>query len=245
MLSGRSLVNRIRARLGRPESAGGIGMAFTPAMAEDWRALEEEVDAALKRAGSAFVSSWEVGAAELGRVVLGREGERALLERYSDAAVPALTPFQDLHKGCAGAMAEGAKAGLAKGDLGAATLPLVRMLHGLDARAEAGWGKTVAYLEPLYAVARPGAREDLAGGAAPLAQACRNADAVLRDSLSKLPQAASLGDGVIDAFDAWQRAITREIEIIVDGRVKALVRGMATGLARHGSCPGERSRERS
>jgi hypothetical protein len=222
---GRGLLHRLRDRLGGRPAAAPIGLAFTADMVEPWMELEEEVDGSLKKAGTAVVGSWEVATTELARALVGAEHERTLIERFSDAAVPTLGAFQDLHKGCPSAFIEGRSAGEQKKTLAAATLPLVRLLVGLDGRAEAGWAKSTDYLEPVFALtADPAAAKAAFGaGGAELARACREADAVLRDTLSKLPQATSLHEGVSVAFDAWQLKITRELEIGIDRYTRPLV----------------------
>jgi hypothetical protein len=219
------LLSRLRTRLRPPAASPVVGVRFTPAMAEVWKELDEQVDAELKKAGSSFVGAWEVGAAELGRVVVGEPDGNALIERYSDALVPALQPFQDLHKGCVSAMAAGLRAGLATGSVSAAAAPLAGLLAGLDERAAEGWGKTTAHLAPLFAkCTRPDeARLRFAAGDRALRQACSDADLVWRARLDALPQAPGLWEGITGAAEAWQLAVTRDIEFAVDRQVKGLV----------------------
>lgn len=221
----------LRRRLARgsaeaTRSAPGIGPAYAPEMAETWRELQEQVDGALKAVGSAVVATWEVGAADLGRAVLGRPDERAILDRYSDALVPTLAPFQDLHKAWPGAHAQGARDAERDPTLRALCLPLVRLVAGLDARVGEGWGKTCAYLVPVV-----GEGVDLAGAGARIGLACRDAEGTLRERLGRLPSAESLEEGVMDAAEAWQHELSRELEIELHARCKAIVAAVSRGGA--------------
>lgn len=227
MFRKKDIVSRLRARFGADTPiAGPVGMAFTPAMEPEWQELEEQVDAALKQVGSAVVASWEVGAAEIARVIIGLPDERALIERYSDALVPTLSAFQDLHKGCPGAFAEGLRAGRADGTLTSATRPLVMLFSGLDQRAQDGWAKTTEYLEPLFERCRAGTPVRAAFAAAPLAEACRKGESTLRSTLSTLPRAASLDDGVVEAFEAARDAMVRDLEFALHTPTRALAAGL-------------------
>lgn len=226
------LLTRIRNRLragGAP--SGALGARFTPALEETWRELEEQVDGELRKAGSSVVGAWEVGAAELGRAVVGLPDDKALVERFSDALVPTLQPFQDLHKGLGRAMNEGLRAGLATGTVAAATEPLAGLLVGLDERAGAGWTKTTAHLAPLFArCARPDeARDRFLAGERALRQACVEADEVWRARLAALPGAPGLWEGLTGAAEAWQLTITRALEIAIDRHAKQLVAGIREG----------------
>ncbi|MDP2316071.1 MAG: hypothetical protein Q8P41_24450 [Pseudomonadota bacterium] len=222
------LLSRLRTRLRGSSAPSAIGPRFTPAMAEVWVELEEQVDGELKKAGSSIVGSWEVGAAELGRAIVGLDDDRVLVERYSDALVPTLQPFQDLHKGIAAAMQAGLRAGTSAGSLAAATAPLARLMEGLDDKAAEGWAKTTLHLEPLIQrCARPDdARDRFAAGGRVLRQACADADLVWRARLDTLPEAPGLWEGLTGAAEAWQLSITRALELGVDRQVKGLVAGM-------------------
>lgn len=217
------LLSRLRARLGR--SSATLGPTFRPDHVEPWKELEEQVDAELKKVGSSVVGAWEVGAAELGRVVVGRPDDKALLERYSDSLVPALQPFQDLHKGCAAAMSEGRRAGESQGTFAAATAPVLGLVEGLGPRAVDGWRKTTAHLSPVFAAAKDpaAARARFEAGGAALAEGCARAERVLRDRLMALPDAPDLWTGLTGAVEAWQLALTRELEIALDRSTKGLV----------------------
>jgi len=231
MAFGRRLLTRLRGRFSGAAPKAGTsppGAEFSPPQQEQWDELEEQVDSALKKIGSAVVQTWEVGAAELGRVSVGRVDDRVLVERYSDALVPFLTPFQDLHKKCPTAMAEGKRVGIERGSIPAAVAPLNRMVDGLDTAAEAGWIKTAEYLGPLFdACVDPAAsRADFITAGPKIAEACRVANDGLKESLRVLPAAESLWDGMLDAFERYQEALGRDMEILLDGKVKALARGI-------------------
>jgi hypothetical protein len=214
--------SRLSSLLSRRRQAR-LGPSFGEGRREEWGELEEQVDAEVKKLGAAVVGAWEVGAAELGRVVVGRADDKALVERFSDALVPTLQPFQDLHKHVAGAMREGLDAGLRADRVDAATAPLVAMVRGLGARAADGWAKTVKHLEPVLAQCPDpaGARAHLGDGAS-LARACDAAERVLVDRLAAMPEAATLWDGLMGAVEAWQLALSRELEIELCGRAKGL-----------------------
>jgi hypothetical protein len=220
------LITRLKSRLrGAPPVSRTLGERFTPADAEVWKELEEQVDAELKKAGSALVGAWEVGAAELGRVVMAQPDDKALIERFSDALVPTQQAFQDLHKGIPTAMAKGLRAGTTAGTFAAATVPLVELLAGLDTRAEAGWTKTTGHLGPLFALCKEpdAARAAFLAGGPALAQACRDADQVWRTKLAALPASPGLWEGMTGAAEGWQLAVTRGVEIAVVRHTKGLV----------------------
>jgi hypothetical protein len=209
----------------RPASARRA--TFGPEDREVWLELVEQVDAETKKVGSAVVGAWEVGAAELGRAVVGRPDDRALIERYSDALVPTLQPFQDLHKLVDAAMRKGLDAGLAANDVSAATAPLLVMVGGLGQRATDGWAKTVKHLEPVLAACPDpdAARARLADGA-PLQRACEDAERVLVAGLAAVRTAPDLWTGLMNAVEAWQLALGRELEIFLCGRAKQLSRDL-------------------
>ncbi len=200
-------------------------------MVEVWKELEEQIDGELKKPGSSIVGAWEVGAAELGRAVVGLADDRSIVERYSDAVVPTLQPFQDLHKGLVTAMQAGARAGLAERSLPAATEPLARLLEGLDDKAADGWARTTRHLEPLFLrCARPDdARDHFAAGGRALRQACADADLVWRARLAALPEAPGLWEGLTGAAEAWQLSVTRELELAIVRQVKGLVAAVREG----------------
>ncbi|MFZ5475742.1 MAG: hypothetical protein ACOZNI_03110 [Myxococcota bacterium] len=220
--------SRLRGLL-RRQGPSRAGQGFGPAQREAWEELVEQVDAEIKKAGSSVVGAWEVGAAELGRVMVGDPDDKAVVERFSDALVPTLQPFQDLHKGVNAAMRAGLDRGLAAGRLDAATAPLLALVEGLGGRAATGWRKTVAHLEPVIARAKDPAatRARLDAGAAGLAEACEAAERVLRARVAALADAPTLWDGVTGAVEDWQLALTRELEIQLCGLAKGLVRDLA------------------
>lgn len=226
--------SRIRARLGLrggPPALAGIGAAFGPALEDDWKELVEQVDADLRKVGASVVSSWEVGAAGLGRALVGRADDAALIERYSDALVPTLAAFDALHKGCAGAMDAGLRAGLSSGQLAMATAPLPALVASLGENTSAGWQRTVEHLEPVFAccAAPDAARARFLGGRHDLVAACAEADGVLRARLEALPRARTLWEGLTAATEAWQLALSRSLEIALSRHTRALVEEVKAG----------------
>lgn len=223
----RGLLSRVRARFSTPPAvAVPVGAVWSVAVADAWPDLSEQIDAHLKRPGTAAVSTWEVCAAELARRLVGEDGEAALIARFSDALVPTLDALLTLHKALPGALAAGRKAGEAAGTLAAATRPLVGLPLGLDAELEVAWGKTVAWLEPLLVGApnRDEARNALLAVGPRLAVGAREAEFALREALSVLPQATTPEEGLIDPFERWADVLVRAIEMEVYGGVKAMIR---------------------
>lgn len=232
----RGLLSRVRNRLSRLGGGGsaaapGIGPAFPAVYEEEWNELVEQVDNYTQKIGAAVVQTWEVGAAELARSVVGQPDEKVTIERFSDALVPTLTPFQDLHKKCSGAMAQGLSAGIERNSMAAATAPQVTMIDGLGERAREGWEKTATYLAPVFALgADPaGTEAKFRAAGVELSRACDAAQGVLRQNLDAVPQKPRLWDGVCDSWDNWQLALVRDIEIIVTGATRALVADVRAG----------------
>lgn len=225
------LLSRIRARLSGGRARVGLGPDFRPDLEDEWNELGEQVDAELKKIGASVVGAWEVGAAELGRVVVGRPDDKALIERYSDALVPTLQPFQDLHKHCSTAMNEGLRAGRRDRTMAAATDPLSRLAEGLGDRAAEGWAKTSKHLEPLFAIAADPAkaRARFAEGGDALRRGCASAEVVWNARLAAIPESPTLWAGLTGAAEAWQLAVTRELEIAIDGYAKGLVADIRAG----------------
>lgn len=214
------LLTRLRQRLSRPAPAPAptLGARWTPAMEREWEDLPEQVDASLKKVGSAIVSTWEVGAAGLGRALRGQPADRALIERYSDALVPLLTPYQDLHKGSASAMRAAREAAARASDPRAAAAPLLDLLDPLPRRAAEGLVKTVDYLDPLIArAADPAALRAAMLSAGPaLQQSAARHHAALGAALARLPDAPDLLTGLCSPFEDWQAAVGRDVEVTLD-----------------------------
>ena len=63
-----------------------------------------------------------------------------------------------------------------------------------------------------------------------LRQACVDADAVWRAGFESLPAAPGLWEGVTGAAEAWQLALSREVEIIVVRQAKGLVSAVREGV---------------
>jgi hypothetical protein len=235
----RGLLSRVKNRLSRIAGGGavakgaGIGPGFGIAYEEDWNELVEQVDNYTQKVGAAVVQTWEVGAAEMGNAVRGLKEDKAMIERFSDALVPTLTPFQDLHKKCSGAMQQGFGAGVSGNSMAAATRPLVGLVDGLGDRAFEGWTKTATYLEPMFALCRnpEESRDRFLAFGPELAAGCAKAQAVLQQNLDGVPNQPRLWGGICDSFDAWQLALTRELEISMTRAAKELVKDVREGVA--------------
>lgn len=226
----KGLLSRVKNRLSglgigvRPPPPG-IGPGFSPAYEEEWNELVEQVDNYTQKLGAAVVQTWEVGAAELGRAVIGLPNEKSTIERYSDALVPTLSPFQDLHKKCSGAMAQGLAAGTDQNSMAAATAPLHHMVDGLGTRAQEGWAKTADYLGPVFDLTRDPAkaRQAFLAVGPEIAKACDDAQGVLKQNLDGIPQNPKLWSGVCDSFDNWQLRLVRGLEIAITRAARELV----------------------
>lgn len=218
------LLSRVKNRLLRARAPAGIGPGFPSSYAEEWKELEEQVDNYGQRVGAAVVQSWEVGAAELARSIRGLPGEKVLIERFSDALVPTLTPFQDLHKKTAVAMKLGFDQGTSTSQIAAANTALVGLVAGLGTTAADGWTKGVVYLEPVFAVCGEpeGARQAMLAHGPSLQAACDLAERLLVAELAKAPDRASLWVAVTDPFDLWQARLVRELEIAITNATREL-----------------------
>lgn len=223
------LLSRIRHRIDRRlhPTPSGVGTVLTPALEKEWDELPEQVDAYLKKVGSAVVSSWEVGAAELGRVVLRFPENQKLIDRYSDALVPTLAPYQDLHKRCSSQMAAARNVAKKQG-IPAAVPEMLELFRGLGPKAAEGWVKTVEYLEPLITLCQDPVktRAEMLRLGPELSESAVRSEAALKAQLVALPAAPTLYDGVCDAFETYQLAISRDLEIGLDRVARALVTGL-------------------
>lgn len=220
------LISRLRTRVERRlhPVPTGIGNVLTPALEKEWEDLPEQVDACMKKIGSAVVSSWEVGAAELGRAVIGYPNNQALINRYSDALVPTLAPYQDLHKRCDAQMLA-ARNAAKKAGMSAAVPEWMEIVRGLGPRAAEGWGKTLAYLEPVLALCQdpPATRREMEKLAAILEESAAKGEVALRRDLESLPNAPRLFEGMCDAFENYHLQMGRDLEIGLDRAVRRLI----------------------
>lgn len=227
------LLSRVKNHLlGKKAPPPGIGPAFPAAYTEEWNELVEQVDNYGQKVGAAIVQSWEVGAAELGRSVHGKPGDKVLIERFSDALVPTLTPFQDLHKKTTVAMKLGLEQGTAANQIGVANRALLGLVDGLGASAESGWAKSCEYLEPIFlGCGNPDhARGAMLAHGPSLRAACDAAHAVLAAELATAPARATLWVAVTEPFDLWQLRLVRELEIALTNATRELAaNARATG----------------
>jgi hypothetical protein len=221
------LLSRIRNRLApRPPVSAPLGNQLPPDLDTLWAELPEQVDAYMKKIGSSIVSSWEVGAAETSRRLIGRPDEKRLIERFSDALVPTLAPYQALHKQVPSVMQAALKAVKSQKNLNAAVPDLLKLVEGLGEQAAEGWLKTVDYLEPLLALTHAPTQSTQAlkaGDAEFKASALRHAQ-ILQSRLEALPKANSLFTGICDAFEAYQIGMSRDLEIHLDKQTRILMK---------------------
>jgi hypothetical protein len=194
-------------------------------VAEAWPELQEQIDAHLRRPGTAVVATWEVATSELARRLIGELEERRWIDRFSDGRVPTLDALQGPHNALPDALVHGRRDGEAIGTLAAATRPLVLLPHGVDAALEEGWGRTVRWMQPLVETSpRPEEANAVLVAAGPrLAAAAREAEAVLRAELALLPQATSPLEGLVDPFERWADVLCRGIEVEIFTAARAFV----------------------
>jgi hypothetical protein len=219
------LLNRLRQRIDRRlhPPAPKAGPVWTEQMEKEWEDLPEQVDAALKKLGSAAVGTWEVGAADLGRVLIGQPQERSLMERYSDGLVPTLEPYQELHRRCAGQMQRALVAARA-GGLPALEPEFTGILEGLSGRVDEGWDKTVTWLAPLIALSgHPAELErELRTRGGQLRESAQVNEQKLRERLRVLPQ-ENLYENLCEVWEEYQQDMCRDIEVILDSATQMLV----------------------
>ena len=232
------LLSRVKARLSGKKSPVGIGAGFARSYEEEWNELVEQVDNYGQKVGAAIVQSWEVGAAELGRAAFRRgdldpAAQKVLIERFSDALVPTLTPFQDLHKKTSVAMKAGFARGSSSGQIAQANSELLGLVAGLGESGDAGWAKSVEYLGPMFDLcADPdAARAAMRRHGEGVRAACTAAEAVLAAELAQAPGRASLWVAVTEPFDRWQLKLVRELEITITAASRELVAALASPTA--------------
>jgi len=221
------LLSRLRHRLApRPPVSAPLGNQLPAELDTVWAELPEQVDAYMKKIGSSIVSSWEVGAAETARRLIGRPDEKRLIERFSDALVPTLAPYQALHKQVPSVMQSALKVIKAQKTLDAAVPELLKLIEGLGDQAAEGWLKTVDYLEPLLAMAHhpEQSTQALKAGEAEFKSSALRHAQVLQSRLAALPKANSLFAGICDAFEAYQIGMSRDLEIHLDKQTRLLIK---------------------
>ncbi len=222
----RNWLGRVRERLaGAVDAPAVVGQRWCPAVATAWAELQEQVDAQLKRPGTAAVSTWEVCSAELARRTIGEEQEVATLTRFSDALVPLLDALQGPHKALLTAIVEGRRAGESVGTLAAATRPLVLLPSGLDSAVESAWEKVVVYLEPLFAGGRDpdGCRSLMSAVGPRLSAGIAAAEGRLREELAQLPSATDPLEGLLEPFETWAGLVDRTLEVEVYTATRAMI----------------------
>lgn len=222
--------NRVQSRISSATGKSGatkIGLEFTPALEKEWEDIPEQIDAYTKKVGSSIVGSWEVAAAEVGRTVIGLPNDQSLIDRFSDALVPTLSPFQDLHKKAPTVSKAALKAARASGDVRSLAPEIQKLTAGLGPEARAGWAKTVEYLEPLLGLSQEAGLKDRMLEAGPkLEQLASEADRVLAERLAQVQDAPSLFKGVCDAVEAWQLQLCRDLELVLDVPTQTMIKAL-------------------
>ena len=218
-----------RASAGKSSAKHGskIGVQFTNVLEKEWEEIPEQVDAYTKKVGSAIVGSWEVAAAEIGRTVIGLPNDQVLIDRFSDALVPTLSPFQDLHKKAPTSCKNALKAARTTGDVRSLGPEIQKLAVGLGPSAREGWAKTVEYLEPLIELSRdPGLKQRMLEAGPKLEQVAVAAEAILQERLSNIQEETTLFGGVCDSVEAWQLALCRDLELALDVPTQHLIKAL-------------------
>jgi hypothetical protein len=190
--------------------------------------LREQYALAFQTLASSTVSSWEVAAAELNRAAKGPHGAEAagkLVERFSDALVPVLTPLQATERATQAIWKDSTRAASASGRIEDAVAPLVGQVRALGAEVASAWPKTTEYLEPLLVEIRiqTAGRERLAAVGPALQAALDSRGAEFCVVLGRLSQAKDLEGAFLDAVETYRHAAAQDLEVALDGVRSVLV----------------------
>lgn len=198
------LLDRLRGRRNKG--------AFTPELMELWPELMPQAGGQGELLAAAVTATWEVGLADIGRVLRQTHPERAaaFVERASDALVPLLTPIQALPKAFEQAVEQGGRQGERSGKVLDAVAPTVAIVKGVPGDLEKAWGELVAYLE-LEPV--PEVRTALEGQGSALAALSLAAAKDFHSACGLLPEEERVELAFMGALDVWRRDVARGLEI--------------------------------
>ncbi|MFT5587413.1 MAG: hypothetical protein ACI9VR_005023 [Cognaticolwellia sp.] len=198
------LMDRLRGRRNKD--------GFTPELLEIWPDLMPQAGGQGELLAAAVTATWEVGLADIGRVLRETHPDRAFafVERASDALVPLLTPIQALPKSLEQAVEQGGRQGQRSGKLLDAIAPTVAVVNGLPDDLEKAWAELVAYLE-LEPV--PEVRVALEGIGSPLVRIATDAAKEFHTACGALPQEERVELAFMGALDVWRRDVARGLEI--------------------------------
>lgn len=228
----RGLARRVLDRIGGPPA---VGEGFGPGSERAFAQLDDAAEGAFSAVGAAVVSSWEVLLADLARALgqLPAERRARLVERVSDALVPTASPLTHAERPFKAALQGGVKAALRSGRLADATEPLCAHLETLGEPVAAGWGRTTAFMQPVYeALPEPDAlRGALAFTGGELRAVFDGEAARFRAAMEALPAAPALEPALTLAFERWKEGVVRGVEVALYGARSRLVE--AATRARH------------
>lgn len=198
------LLDRLRGRRNQGQ--------FTPEMEEIWPELMPQAGGQGELLAAAVTATWEVGLADIGRVMRARHPERAaaFVERSSDALVPLLTPIQALPKSLEQAVERGGIQGQRSGKLLDAVAPTVAVVKAVPADLESAWMELVAYLE-LEPV--PQVRGALEGQGVVLRELAQVAAQEFHGACGLLPEEPRPELAFMGVLDIWRRNLARGLEI--------------------------------
>ncbi len=217
----RSLARRVKGRLtGASATTGDVLGAHND---RAFALLSEEGEGAFQRVGASLVGAWEVGITDLARALeprLETAAKNRLTERLSDGLVPTQQPLNDAKRDFGAAVRKGLQTGLQSGRLTDATAAPTAVLAALGSQVEVGWGKSAAYLAPLWETL-PG--DDLADRFTALGGRLRDMMDTeaqrFADAMAALPGGHDLDTEIVAATDVWYQKVSVGIELIVyDGR---------------------------
>lgn len=224
----RGLARRVLDRIGGPRL---VGEGFGPGSERAFATLHDGAESSFSALGAAAVSSWEVLLADLSRALqrLPAPDRARLVERVSDALVPTVSPLQHGERPFRAALQSGVQAALRSGRLEDATEPLCAHLETLGEPVAAGWGKTVAFLQPVCeALPEPEAlRGKLAFTGGELRGVFDAEAARFRARMEELPRAPALEPALAGALDAWKQGVVRGLEVAIYGARTRLVEAAA------------------
>ena len=185
---------------------------FTPEMLEIWPELMPQAGGQGELLAAAVTATWEVGLADIGRVLREVHPERAaaFVERASDALVPLLTPIQALPKSLEQAVEQGGRQGERSGKVLDAVAPTVAVVKAVPADLDKAWAELVAYLE-LEPV--PEVRASLEGQGSALVAIASDAAKDFHTACGALPQEERVELAFMGALDVWRRDLARGLEI--------------------------------
>ena len=203
----------------------GEAPRFDRAQAAAFAGLEAELESVSALIGAAAVSTWEVLLADLGRALAGSADQRALIERCSDALVPTQEALQAAGRLGRAAVAPGLRAAIESGRLADVLDPVRAPMVALGAQVEAGWARTVAYLDPVIVALGGGAslRAALAGQGPALRAALDAEAARLAVAFGALRPGPKLEAGLREALGAYQKGVGRALEVGLYAARTALV----------------------